>query len=324
MNSKIRAGIVGGAGYAGGELIRLLTGHPNVEVQWVLSQSQNGKKIHEIHHDLLGWSDLTFQNEMTSAIDALFICSGHGKSKAFLDQNKIDEHVVIIDLSRDFRLKSEEHDYVYGLCELNKEQIKKSNKIANCGCFASCIQIGLLPAAKEGWLKSDIHVNAITGSTGAGQSKLDTTHFSWRNNNISIYKAFKHQHLGEILQSISQEDQSFDSHINFLPVRGDFSRGIYASMYFNCEVDIEMINETYRDYYKNSPFVHITSHNPSLKEVVNTNMNYIHLERIDNKLLIISMLDNLVKGAAGQAVQNMNIVFDLEEDAGLQLKASVY
>ena len=324
MNLKIKAGIVGGAGYAGGELIRLLVHHPDVEIQWVLSQSQKGRKVYDVHHDMLGLTEMTFQEHMEDDIDVLFICSGHGKSKSFLEENPIDENVIIIDLSRDFRLKSEGNDFIYGLCELNKDRIKLSNKIANCGCFATCIQLGLLPAARRHWIKSDVHVNAVTGSTGAGQSKLDTTHFSWRNNNLSVYKAFRHQHLDEIVQSVKQEDPEFRQQINFLPVRGDFTRGIYASMYFNSDVDVDEIRSAYNDYYQDSPFVHLTSHNPSLKEVVNTNMNYLFIEKIDNKILIISMLDNLLKGAAGQAVQNMNLVFDLDESTGLYLKASVY
>lgn len=320
----IRAGVIGGAGYAGGELVRLLLAHPDVEISYVVSNSQAGKSLHDVHHDLLGLTKMIFSDTFHNDIDVLFICSGHGKSKEFIENNSIDDPIVIIDLSRDYRLKEEGNEFVYGLCELNKERIANSKKIANCGCFATCIQLGLLPAAKEGWINSDVHVNAITGSTGAGQAKLDTTHFTWRNSNISVYKAFRHQHLDEIIQSVRQEYPGFHSDINFLPVRGDFTRGIYASMYFDCEEPIEKISKNYRDYYADSPFVHITERNIALKEVVNTNMNYLHLERIDNKLLIISILDNLLKGAAGQAVQNMNIVFGLEESTGLHLKASAF
>ena len=324
MNIKIKAGIVGGAGYVGGELIRLLMHHPEVEIKWVLSQSQKGKKVSDVHHDLIGWMNMTFTGSMSDEVDVVFICSGHGQSKEFLAQNHIEDSVVIIDLSRDFRLKSDDHDFIYGLCELNRDEIKNSVRIANCGCFATCIQLGLLPAVHEKWIKSDVHVNAVTGSTGAGQSKTDTSHFSWRNNNLSIYKAFRHQHMDEIVQSVSQENVDWNGQIHFLPVRGDFTRGIYASMYFHCDLDISTIKSAYESYYEASPFVHIVDHNPSLKEVVNTNMNFIYLERIDDKLLIISVIDNLLKGAAGQAIQNMNIVFDLPESTGLKLKASVY
>ena len=320
----IKAGIVGGAGYAGGELIRLLLHHPSAEIDFVLSNSQNGKKLYDIHHDLLGLTDLQFENEFRNGVDVLFICSGHGKSKEFLEKNHVDDLTIIIDLSRDFRLKADADGFIYGLCELNKEEIRKASKIANCGCFATCIQTALLPAAKAGILHSDIHVNAITGSTGAGQSKLDTTHFSWRNNNISIYKAFRHQHLDEILESVKQEDPTFDFNINFLPMRGDFTRGIYASSYFKCDKSLVEMKTIYKDYYSDSPFIHVADRNPSLKEVVNTNMIYIYLDKIDDKLLVVSMLDNLLKGAAGQAVQNMNLVFGLDERAGLKLKATAF
>ena len=320
----IQAGIVGGAGYAGGELIRLLLHHSEVNISYVLSNSQSGKKLFDVHHDLLGQTEKSFVGKLEKEVDVLFICSGHGKSRTFLEQNQVNNETIIIDLSRDYRLKSNAEEFVYGLCELNKNAIRKASKISNCGCFATCIQLGLLPAAKAGILKSDIHVNAITGSTGAGQSKSDTTHFSWRNNNISVYKAFRHQHLDEIVESVKQEDPQFDNDINFLPVRGNFTRGIYASSYFRCNKPLEEIKSIYKDYYSDSPFVHISDRNPSLKEVVNTNMAYIHLDRIDDKLLIICMLDNLLKGAAGQAVQNMNLAFDLDERSGLNLKAAAF
>ena len=324
MTKKIKAGIVGGAGYTGGELIRLLLDHPNVEIGWAMSHSQNGKKISDVHFDLLGITDLSFQKEMGGSVDVIFICAGHGKTKEFLAENEISDDVVLIDLSRDYRLKADAGSFVYGLCELNKEKIKKATRIANCGCFATCIQLGLLPAAREGWLNSDIHVNAITGSTGAGQSKLDTTHFSWRNNNVSVYKAFRHQHMDEILESIQQEAPAFDQEIHFLPVRGDFTRGIYASMYFKSDLDLAVVKAAYQEYYKESPFVFVTDHNPSLKEVVNTNKAHIYIDKIDDKILIVSMIDNLLKGASGQAVQNMNLIFDLDETSGLKLKATVY
>jgi len=324
MKTHIKAGIVGAAGYTGGELIRLLVNHPNVEITWAMSNSQAGKKVSDVHVDLIGICDIEFQQKMGEEVDVIFICAGHGKTKVFLEENEVNKDVVLIDLSRDYRLKEDANGFIYGLCEMNKAEIKKAKKIANCGCFATTIQLGLLPAADKGWIKSDIHINAITGSTGAGQSKLDTTHFSWRNNNVSIYKAFRHQHEGEIVQSLTQLDPSFDSELHFLPVRGDFTRGIYASMYFKTDVSLEEAKAAYESYYSDSPFVFVTDHNPSLKEVVNTNKTHIYLEKIDGKLLIISMLDNLIKGASGQAVQNMNLIFGLEEDAGLRLKSGVF
>jgi N-acetyl-gamma-glutamyl-phosphate reductase len=319
MNYKI--GIIGGGGYTAGELLRLLIHHPQVTIDFVLSNSQNGKQISSVHEDLVGEIDLVFTNKMNLDIDVIFICSGHGFSKKFLSENEIPENIAIIDLSTDFRLKAAENEFVYALPELQKAAIKASNRIANPGCFATAIQLALLPLAAKQALKNDIHINAITGSTGAGQQPTETSHFSWRLNNISIYKPFSHQHLAEIMQSLTQLQPDFKHEINFLPVRGNFARGIYASVYTKFEGTIETAYEWYEDFYKDSAFTVITKENPNLKQVVNTNKCVIHLLKHEDKLLIISMIDNLLKGASGQAVQNMNLVLGLPEKMGLGLKA---
>jgi N-acetyl-gamma-glutamyl-phosphate reductase len=319
MNYKI--GIIGGGGYTAGELLRLLIHHPQVTIDFVLSNSQNGKQISSVHEDLVGEIDLVFTNKMNLDVDVIFICSGHGFSKKFLSENEIPENIAIIDLSTDFRLKAAENEFVYALPELQKAAIKASNRIANPGCFATAIQLALLPLAAKQALKNDIHINAITGSTGAGQQPTETSHFSWRLNNISIYKPFSHQHLAEIMQSLTQLQPDFKHEINFLPVRGNFARGIYASVYTKFEGTIETAYEWYEDFYKDSAFTVITKENPNLKQVVNTNKCVIHLLKHEDKLLIISMIDNLLKGASGQAVQNMNLVLGLPEKMGLGLKA---
>jgi N-acetyl-gamma-glutamyl-phosphate reductase len=319
MNYKI--GIIGGGGYTAGELLRLLIHHPQVTIDFVLSNSQNGKQISSVHEDLVGEIDLVFTNKMNLDVDVIFICSGHGFSKKFLSENEIPENIAIIDLSTDFRLKAAENEFVYALPELQKAAIKASNRIANPGCFATAIQLALLPLAAKQALKKDIHINAITGSTGAGQQPTETSHFSWRLNNISIYKPFSHQHLAEITQSLTQLQPDFKHEINFLPVRGNFARGIYASIYTKFEGTIETAYEWYEDFYKDSAFTVITKENPNLKQVVNTNKCVIHLLKHEDKLLIISMIDNLLKGASGQAVQNMNLVLGLPEKMGLGLKA---
>lgn len=320
----IQAGIVGAAGYTAGELIRILIRHPEVKIAFAQSNSQAGKKVYEIHEDLVGDIDLSFVKEIHTKIDVLFICSGHGKAKPIMEAHDFPETLKVIDLSRDFRLKSDEHNFVYGLPELNREAIKQTSRLANPGCFATCIQLGLLPLADAQALNNDVHIHAITGSTGAGQNPVATTHFSWRNNNLSIYKAFSHQHLGEIRQSLLQLQADFDQDLNFLPMRGDFPRGIYASMYLYTDMSLGEAKSIYQAYYATHPFTHITNKNPHLKQVSNTNKALIHLEKHDNKLLIISMIDNLLKGASGQAVQNMNLMFGLEESLGLQLKATVF
>ena len=320
----IKAGIVGGAGYTGGELLRLLYHHPEVDIQFVHSQSQAGKSISEVHHDLLGLKHLVFTDHLQKDADVVFLCMGHGRSRSFVEENSFSEKVKIIDLSRDFRLAEEADEFIYGLPELNEEAIASSNKIANPGCFATAIQLALLPLAEQGLLQNEIHVNAITGSTGAGQSPGATTHFSWRNNNVSIYKAFNHQHLSEIEQSLHQLQGEKLPRINFLPMRGNFSRGIFASVYTNIDLPESELLDVYEKYYAQSPFVFISPQNPNLKQVVNTNNCVLHLEKHDDRLLIISMIDNLVKGASGQAVQNMNLTFGFDQKTGLELKAVVF
>lgn len=317
----IKAGIIGGGGYTAGELIRVLLYHPEVKINFVLSQSQSGKLVSDVHDDLVGECNLHFTDEVSFDIDVLFLCMGHGRSKTFVESHPIPDHVAIIDLSSDYRLDG---SFVYGLPELHKTAIQESKRIANCGCFATAIQLALLPLASQHLLQAEVHVHAVTGSTGAGQSPTPTTHFSWRNNNLSIYKAFNHQHLGEIKQSLQHLQSSFDKAINFLPVRGDFARGIYASAYIDCDLTEEEAYQLYEEYYAEAPFTHLSRQNPNLKQVVNTNKCILHLEKHGNKLLIISIIDNLLKGASGQAVQNMNLVFGKAETMGLQLKSVVY
>ncbi|MEM7368878.1 MAG: N-acetyl-gamma-glutamyl-phosphate reductase [Bacteroidota bacterium] len=324
LPKTIQAGIVGGAGYTGGEMIRLLLGHPHVEIAFVNSKSQAGRPISDIHQDLVGETDLRFSQEVSKEIDVLFVCAGHGKTRPFLESHDLPDSLKVIDLSRDFRLVSPEHSFVYGLPELNREAIKTCDFLANPGCFATCLQLGLLPLAQEQMIQQDVHVHAITGSTGAGQKPLATTHFSWRNNNLSIYKAFRHQHLDEIYQSLRQLQAGLKQEINFLPMRGDFSRGIFASMYLQTPIGEAEAISLYEQYYKDHPFTWLSSTQPHLKQVVNTNKCLIHVEKHDDKLLIISMIDNLLKGASGQAIQNMNLMFGLPETAGLMLKAAAF
>jgi len=322
---KIKAGIVGGAGYTGGEMLRLLINHPDVEIVFVHSNSNGGNLISDVHTDLIGDTDLRFTGELSSAIDVLFLCVGHGDAKKFLDANPIAAGIRIIDLSQDFRLaEAAGTEWVYGLPELNRERIKNASFIANPGCFATTIQLGLLPLAAKGLLKNEVHINATTGSTGAGQSLAATSHFTWRNNNLSVYKAFGHQHLNEIGQSLVQLDPQFDAVLNFIPQRGDFTRGILAAMYVETELTEEEAQLLYENFYAEHPFTHVSRKNIDLKQVVNTNKGLIHVEKHGNKLLIISIIDNLLKGASGQAVQNMNIMFGLEERQGLRLKATAF
>lgn len=319
---KIKAGIIGGAGYTAGELTRILIHHPNVEIEFINSSSNAGNSIVNIHSGLIGETDLCFTDELPlDKVDVLFLCSAHGDSKKFLDENTVSENVKIIDLSTDFRHASANHDFVYGLPELNKEKIQKSNHIANPGCFATAIQLAILPLASKELLTDEIHVNAITGSTGAGVKPTETSHFSWRNNNISIYKPFEHQHLMEITQSIHQLQPEFNKNLNFIPVRGNFARGIYATVYTKCPYTLEEAKKLYQDFYKDAAFTFVTDKNPDMKQVVNTNKAILYLEKHGENLLIVSMIDNLLKGASGQAVQNMNLSFGLEEKAGLNLKS---
>jgi N-acetyl-gamma-glutamyl-phosphate reductase len=322
---KIKAGIVGGAGYTGGEMLRLLINHPDVEIAFVHSNSNGGNLISDVHTDLIGDTQLRFTGELSSDIDVLFLCVGHGDARKFLDANPIAEGIKIIDLSQDFRLaQAAGTDWVYGLPELNRERIKDASYIANPGCFATCIQLGLLPLAAKGLLKDEVHINATTGSTGAGQSLAATSHFTWRNNNLSVYKAFEHQHLNEIGESLKQLDPQFDAVMNFIPQRGDFTRGILAAMYVETEMTEEEAQLLYEDFYAEHPFTHVSRKNIDLKQVVNTNKGLVHVEKHGSKLLVISIIDNLLKGASGQAVQNMNIMFGLEERQGLRLKATAF
>ncbi len=319
----IKTGIIGGAGYTAGELIRILINHPDAEIVFINSSSNAGNKITDIHGGLIGETDLIFTDGLPlDEVDVLFLCSAHGDSKKFMEANTIPPSVKIIDLSTDYR--NESNGFVYGLPELNKERVKKAIKIANPGCFATAIQMALLPLAANGLLKDEIHVNAITGSTGAGVKPGATTHFSWRNNNVSVYEVFKHRHLIEISQSLKQLQSDFDKAINFVPVRGNFTRGIFASVYTECDLEIAEIKALYEQYYKEAVFTFVTGASPDLKQVVNTNKCVLFLDKFGSKIFIVSIIDNLLKGASGQAVQNMNLMFGLEENAGLNLKSSAF
>ncbi len=319
----IQAAIIGGGGFTAGELIRILLHHPGVNLNYVLSESQVGKLLSDTHQDLIGETGITFTDEYSPEVDVTFLCKGHGKSKQFIDKHTIPESTTIIDLSRDFRLK-DGNPYIYGLPELNREVIKNNNRIANPGCFATAIQLALLPLAQARALHSDVHLQGITGATGAGQAKLDTTHFSWRNNNISVYKPFKHQHLTEVYQTIQQCQDEYRSELCFIPMRGDFTRGILISGYVKTDLSEGELLNLYHEQYAHEPFTHVTEHNIHLKQVVNTNKCLIHVEKHGDKAFIISAIDNLLKGASGQAVQNMNIHFGLEEHTGLHLKPMAY
>lgn len=335
--SKIRVGIIGSAGYTGGEILRILIFHPSVEIVFANSASNAGNKLYAVHNDLFGDTELEFSSDFHSNIDVLFLCVGHGDARKFLESNPIDSAVKIIDLSQDYRLRAnttyQGQEFVYGLPELNREAIKTAHYIANPGCFATNIQLALLPLASKGLLPDQIHINATTGSTGAGQKPGATTHFSWRNNNLSAYKSFEHQHLQEISESLDQLQDGFLPHsdqslleraaekINFVPQRGDFTRGIFSSIYVDSDLTEEEAYELYNSYYASHPFTSVSKANIDLKQVVNTNKSIIHLEKHGNKLLILNATDNLLKGASGQAVQNMNLMFGLEERAGLNLKS---
>jgi len=320
--TKIKVGVIGGAGYTAGELLRILINHPAVTIVFVNSSSNAGNPVTDVHSGLIGETDLVFTSELpSSSVDALFLCSAHGDSKKFMDENNVPSSLKIIDLSTDYREKRSDHDFVYGLPELNRDQIRKATHIANPGCFATAIQLALLPLASAGLLTHEVHVNAITGSTGAGVKPSATSHFSWRNNNISIYKAFGHQHLQEIGQSLRQLQPGFDKAVNFIPVRGNFARGIYATTYTQCSLSLDEAKKLYTDFYKDAAFTFVVDKNPDMKQVVNTNKGLVYLEKHDDKLLIVSVIDNLLKGASGQAVQNMNLLFGLDEKTGLGLKA---
>lgn len=319
---QIKAGIAGAAGYTGGELIRLLIHHPHVSITALHSKSNAGKRVDEVHTDLLGDTDLQFSNELPPDLDVLFLCLGHGESTKFLAAHNLAGSVRIIDLSQDFRL---DNNWIYGLPELNRASISSKTKlIANPGCFATCIQLALLPLANQGLLQSEIHINATTGSTGAGQSLSSTSHFSWRNNNLSAYKVFDHQHLHEIKRSLRQQQNTFDKELFFVPQRGNFSRGIHAVIYLDSTLTETETFDVFESYYTNHPFTHVSRNSIDLKQVVNTNKCLLHIAKVQEKLIITSVIDNLLKGASGQAVQNMNLLFDLEETTGLKLKASAF
>ncbi|MBO5054509.1 MAG: N-acetyl-gamma-glutamyl-phosphate reductase [Muribaculaceae bacterium] len=322
----IKAGIIGGAGYTAGELIRLLVHHPDVHISWVNSTSNSGRRLDEVHQGLVGDTDLTFTDTLDlEGIDVLFCCTPHGYTTEFFAEHPIPEHLKVIDLSNDFRLNDDRHDFVYGLPELNrKAMVRGALHVANPGCFATAIQLALLPMAKNLLLNSPVHINAITGSTGAGVKPSPTSHYSWRNDNVSIYKPFTHQHLPEIRQTLKTLQNSFNSELIFIPVRGCFSRGIMATLYLDCPVAIDELNRLYDEYYDDHNFTFRVDRRPDLKDVVNTNKCLIHLEKIDGRLLITSVIDNLLKGASGTAVHNMNLLFGLHERTGLNLKPSAF
>ena len=341
---RVRVGVLGAAGYTGGELIRLLLNHPEAEIVFANSESNAGNLVSDVHEGLIGDTDLRFTDEMPfDKVDVIFFCFGHGKSEAFLKEHTIPERVKIIDLAQDFRITPSkpprgeassssvlphggvrEGSFVYGLPEIHKTEIAKAQNIANPGCFATCIQLAMLPALKAGIISGDIHVNGITGSTGAGQKPGATTHFSWRNDNISVYKVFTHQHLKEINQTIQELAPGYDGRVLFIPQRGCFTRGIFVTAYAKCDTPIEEVQKIYADYYKDAAFTHVVTKSPDLKQVVNTNKAVVYVEKFEDRLLMISCIDNLLKGAVGQAVQNMNLMFGIDETAGLNLKASAF
>ena len=324
----IQVGIVGGTGYVAGELIRILIHHSDVNINFVYSHSQAGKKAMDVHQDLFTNPELRFTDKINQDVDVVFLCLGHGNSTKFLKETQFAANTKIIDLSNDFRLNGDaafqDKNFVYGLVEKNKELVKQAQNIANPGCFATAIQLGLLPLAAENILKDDVHIHGITGSTGAGNAMMETTHFSWRNNNVSVYKPFVHQHLGEISETLESYGNEFQSELNFIPVRGNFTRGILVSIYTNCDSSEEELVKLYEAFYKESVFTKISEKSIHLKQVVNTNYCLLHVEKHNNKVLITSSIDNLLKGAAGQAVENMNLMFGFAPDAGLNFKPNYF
>jgi len=324
---KVNIGIVGGAGYTGGELLRVLLRHPNAQISFVHSTSSAGEFVSKVHIDLVGDTNLKFTSELDQNMDVLFLCVGHGDANKFLSANEIKASIKIIDLSQDFRIASAAHigdrNFVYGLPELQREVIKSANNIANPGCFATAIQLGLLPLAAKGLLK-DVYTTGITGATGAGQGLSNTSHFSWRANNIQAYKTLQHQHLNEIVQSLAQLQGNQNAEVNFVPWRGDFTRGIFVTSVITSDLSLEALYDLYNAYYDGHVFTHVSKNNIDLKQVVNSNKCLIHIEQQGNKIAIHSVIDNLLKGAVGQAVQNMNLIFGIEESAGLQLKANYF
>lgn len=320
----IQVGIIGGAGYTAGELIRILLNHNQVNLSFVYSTSNAGNYLSHVHQDLFGDTEQVFSDEIQLDVDVVFLCLGHGMSKEFLQKYSFSKHTKIIDLSNDFRLKSDANSFVYGLPELNREKIKTAQFVANPGCYATAIELALLPLSAANKLTDDIHVNAVTGATGAGTSLSKTTDFTWRDSNFTHYKAFEHQHLGEIKESVTSLQQGFDKEIFFIPNRGSFSRGIFATLYTNFEGTEEEALALYQSYYEAHPFVHVSTTDIHMKQVVNTNKCLLHIKKFQNKLLITSVIDNLLKGASGQAVQNMNLMFGIEETKALNLKASYF
>jgi N-acetyl-gamma-glutamyl-phosphate reductase len=324
---KVNIGIVGGAGYTGGELLRVLLRHPNAHISFVHSTSSAGELVSKVHADLLGDTSLKFTNTLDQNIDVLFLCVGHGDANKFLTANEIKASIKIIDLSQDFRLAGSasigDRNFVYGLPELQREVIKSATNIANPGCFATAIQLGLLPLAAKGLLK-EVYTTGITGSTGAGQGLSNTSHFSWRANNIQAYKTLHHQHLNEIVQSLAQLQGNQNAEVNFVPWRGDFTRGIFVTSVVSADLSLEALYDLYNAYYEGHAFTHVSKNNIDLKQVVNTNKCIIHIEKQGNKIAIHTVVDNLLKGAVGQAVQNMNLIFGIDEAAGLQLKANYF
>lgn len=330
---SIKAGIVGGAGYTGGELLRLLVHHPNVEVAFVHSKSQAGKPVYQVHKDLLGDTDLYFTNELALDVDVLFLCVGHGEAKKFVAAENLPQSIKIIDLSQDFRwnesinkanVEAYDRMFVYGLPELQREQIKAAQNIANPGCFATAIQLALLPLAEQNLINQQVHVSGITGSTGAGQSLSATSHYSWRDGNISNYKVLNHQHLNEIRRTLAGMQAHELPSINFVPYRGPFTRGILCTSYLHSDLSLDDARQMYKSFYRSHPFVTVTDETPDLKQVTNTNKCLLHLDKQGENLLMTSLIDNLLKGASGQAVQNMNLMFGLDETAGLKLKPSAF
>lgn len=324
MNYMIKVGIVGGAGYTAGELIRLLLHHPKADIRFVHSHSQNGQPITATHRDLFGETSLVFTKEIDTTIEVLFLCMGHGVSRTFLTENDLPEAIKIIDLSRDFRLQAEANYFVYGLPELQKEKIEQAQKIANPGCFATAMQLALLPLAEANELSQDVNLQGITGSTGAGQQPTATTHFSWRDSNVSLYKTLRHQHIDEVNQSVRLLQKGYKGRLQFIPMRGNFARGILVSAYTQTDLSERQLIELYQDYYAKAAFTFISSENIHLKQVVNTNKALLFVEKIDDQVVVVSAIDNLLKGASGQAVQNMNLLFGMDEKMGLSLKANAF
>jgi len=319
----IKAGIIGGAGYTAGELIRILINHPGVELCFVQSSSNAGNKLTYVHEGLMGETDMSFSDSCPLwDVDVVFMCSGHGASSEFWKENECPEGLKVIDLSQDFR--DESAGYVYGLPEINRDRIKNSDLLANPGCYATAIQLALLPLAAAGRLTDSVHITGITGSTGAGVKPTFSTHFSWRDNNLSVYKAFEHQHLKEIHQTLAQVMPGFSSELNFIPMRGDFPRGIFVTAYTRTDLTGHQACTLYKEFYRDAPFTHLADKALDLKQVINTNKALLWVEKHGDKLLVISAIDNLLKGASGQAVQNMNLMFGLDETVGLKLKSSAF